>query len=147
MAIYNSLKEFPELQNTVLTIGTFDGVHLGHQKLFEILIEKAKTTNSETVVITFNPHPQHVVGKDVNPKKLLTGIDEKVKLIKKIGIDHVAVIPFDLNFSKTLAEDFLKDIILKHFNPNSIIVGHDHHFGYKKQGDIHFLNSKLKIRS
>ena len=101
MKIHRGFDSFPKLSKAVVTTGTFDGVHLGHQKLFEILIEKAETTNSETVVITFNPHPQHVVGKGINPKKLLTGIDEKVKLIKKIGIDHVAVIPFDLNFSKT----------------------------------------------
>ena len=88
MAIYNSLKEFPELQNTVLTIGTFDGVHLGHQKLFEILIEKAKTTNSETVVITFNPHPQHVVGKDVNmPKRIVTEAVISVILYRQ-GVKH-----------------------------------------------------------
>ena len=141
MAIYNSLKNLPELKNSVLTIGTFDGVHLGHQKLFEILIESAKTTNSESVVFTFEPHPQHIIGKGHNPKKLLTGINKKTNLISNFGIDHVIILPFDLEFSKSTAMSFLKNVILKHFNPNTIVVGHDHHFGYKKEGDIHFLKS------
>ena len=141
MAIYNSLKDLPELNNTVLTIGTFDGVHLGHQKLFEILNNKAITTNSESVVITFNPHPQHIIGKGKNPKRLLTGIEEKVSLIKRTGVNHVVVLPFDEAFSKMSAIDFLSEIVVKHFNPNTIIVGHDHHFGFKKKGDIEFLNS------
>ena len=84
MAINNSLKDLPELKKSVLTIGTFDGVHLGHQKLFEILNNKALATNSESVVITFNPHPQHIIGKGLNPKRLLTGIEEKVFQIKKL---------------------------------------------------------------
>ena len=142
MAIYNSLKNIPELNNIVLTIGTFDGVHLGHQALFEILIGRAKETGSETMVITFNPHPQHIIEKGVNPKKYLTGIDEKVELIKKCGVDHIIIIPFDLNFSKITADDFLNEIILSHFNLNSIVVGHDHQFGFKKKGDIKFLNLK-----
>ncbi|MAJ44119.1 MAG: hypothetical protein CMF96_05145 [Candidatus Marinimicrobia bacterium] len=144
MDIYNSLKKKSKLQNVVMTIGTFDGVHLGHLKLFEILIKKAKTINSESVVITFDPHPQHVIGKGINPKKLLTGIDKKIKLIKKLGVDHIIVIPFDINFSRLTADEFLREIIVKYFKPCSIVIGHDHHFGYKKEGNIKFLNSKKK---
>ena len=95
MAIYNSLKDLPELNNTVLTIGTFDGVHLGHQKLFEILNNKAITTNSESVVVTFNPHPQHVIGGGENQKKIITGNDFKIKLMTDIGIDKIVVLPFN----------------------------------------------------
>ena len=142
MAIYNSLKDLPELKKTVLTIGTFDGVHLGHQKLFEILIEKAIATECESVVITFNPHPQHIIGKGVNPKKILTGIEEKISQISKLGIDHVVVIHFDIELSQMTADEFLNQVIIDRFSPLAIIVGHDHHFGYKKQGDIEFLNSQ-----
>ena len=145
MAFYNNLKKLPELKNTVLTIGTFDGVHKGHQKLFEILIERARATKSESVVITFDPHPQHVIGRGINPKKLLTSIEEKIEEITKLGIDYIFVFPFDQKFSKMTAEDFLKEIITKRFNPIEIIVGHDHHFGFKKQGDVEFLiNNKMK---
>jgi riboflavin kinase / FMN adenylyltransferase len=144
MVIDNSLKN-PGLKDTVLTIGTFDGVHLGHQMLFEILVERAKATNRESVVITFNPHPQHIIGKGINPKKILTHIDEKVSLISQLGIDHVYVIPFNIGFSKMTAKDFFNNVILNYFNPSAIIVGHDHHFGFKKQGDLNFLNLKKKI--
>ena len=92
-------------------------------KLFEILIERARATNSESVVITFDPHPQHVIGRGINPKKLLTRIGDKIEEITKLGIDHIFVIPFDIEFSKMTAEEFLKEIIIKRFNPIEIIVG------------------------
>ena len=145
MAIYNSLNHLPELENTVLTIGTFDGVHKGHQSLFEIMIERGKITNYETVVITFDPHPQHVISNGVNPKKLLTAIKDKINYITELGINHILVIPFDKDFSKIIAEQFLKEIIFQQFKPKEIIIGHDHHFGFRKKGDLKFLiSNKIK---
>jgi len=139
MAFYNSLNNLPELKNTVLTIGTFDGVHRGHQSLFEIMIERGKTTHSESVVITFDPHPQHVIYNGINPKKLITTVKDKVNYLTKLGINHILVIPFDKDFSRISASQFLNEIIIQHFRPKEIIVGHDHHFGFRKNGNIEFL--------
>lgn len=143
MAFISNLINSQNLRNTVLTIGTFDGIHIGHRKLFQVLIDNSKALNSETVVVTFDPHPRHVLEKKGNHKDIISSIDEKIKLIKEIGIDHVVVLPFDINFSKLSAETFLDKIIIKYFHPKIIVVGHDHRFGFKKKGDIYFLKSKL----
>lgn len=124
--------------NTVITIGNFDGVHLGHQKLFDFVKKKAKQINGKSVVVTFNPHPIKVLFKD-HPLKLITTVEDKIKLIEKCGIDITICIPFTMEFAQIEAEDFVKNILLDKFNAKWIIVGYDYRFGKGRRGDREML--------
>lgn len=128
MKIYNSIYEFPSDIKTVVTLGTFDGVHRGHKILLEQL-EAAKTeTGCQSVVLTFFPHPRMVLqqGSDF---KLLNTMDEKATLLEQAGVDHLIIHPFSLEFSRLTAEEFVKDILVDRLNVAKIIIGHDHRFG------------------
>ncbi len=127
-----------EAKNTFITIGNFDGVHLGHQKIFEYLKKKAKQNNSKSVVVTFHPHPIKVLFKE-HPLKLITTTEDKLKLIEKCGIDVTVLIPFTLEFAQIEAEDFVKDILVGKLNAKWIIVGYDYRFGRSRKGDRDLL--------
>ncbi len=143
MVIYRSLREIPSLESSVLTIGTFDGVHKGHQEIFREVREYSLHNKIPSVAITFDPHPQHITRLTNQQKKqLLTTVDAKIDKIDKNNIDYLLIIPFDAEFSKMQADDFLKDIIIDNFHPSYIIIGYDHHFGCKRQGDWEFLSNR-----
>lgn len=120
--------------NPVITIGNFDGVHIGHQKIFDFVKRKAKQINGTSIVITFEPHPIKVLYKE-HPLKLITTYDDKLKLIEKCGIDITVSIPFTLDFAQTEAEDFVKNILAENLNANWVIVGYDYRFGKGRKGD------------
>ena len=109
----------PEFRNAVVTIGTFDGVHKGHQQIIAQLKEEAKKTNGETVIITFHPHPRKIISSVPGDIKLLSTLSEKIKLLEKAGIDHLVVIPFDHVFANQSAEDYITNFLFHYFN-NSI---------------------------
>jgi len=137
MQVIRGVKKI-EHDNTVITIGNFDGVHLGHQKLFDFVKRKAKQINGKSIVITFNPHPIKVLFKD-HPLKLITTLEDKIKLIEKCGIDITICIPFTLEFAQIEAEDFVSKILLDKFNAKWIIVGYDYRFGKNRRGDREML--------
>jgi riboflavin kinase/FMN adenylyltransferase len=140
MRVVRSLEEIPgEFRDAFVTIGNFDGVHLGHVPILKKLIEEAHRENSKALVITFDPHPKKILRPDIRPFYLLTSVEEKIKLLEDIGIDGLILIPFDLNFSKMTAESFVCDILWDKLHIRKIFVGHDYSFGKSKTGNKIFL--------
>lgn len=138
MKIYRDLSEVPKSDKTVLTIGTFDGVHKGHQLLLDILMTNAKKSGCRSLLITFDPHPRQVVfkGGDI---KLLTTTSEKLRIFENLGIDEVFIINFTLDFSELDADSFFTKFILNGTGIEEIIVGYDHRFGKGRTGDENFI--------
>lgn len=120
---------------SVVTIGTFDGVHIGHRKILEKLIARAKEMKCESVVLSFFPHPRMVLQHDTSIK-LLNTLDEKIKLMDELGIDHLIIHPFDQEFSNLSAEQFVKDLLVDQLHTQKIIIGYDHRFGKNRSADI-----------
>ena len=143
MKVFNINELDYDFDNSVLTIGSFDGIHLGHAKLMELTKESAEKLNSKSVVLTFHPHPM----KALKPEKkihLITTFEKKVELIAKLGIDYLVYIPFSREFAKMPPETFIREIIYKKFKPLKIIIGHDFGFGNAKAGDIALLDKYSK---
>lgn len=135
-----SLYTFKPLQPTIITIGTFDGVHLGHQSILKKLAEAKENGIYETLLLTFFPHPRMVLQQDTSIK-LLNTIEEKAELLDKFGIDNLIIHPFDAAFSNLSAEEFVKEILVDKLNIHKIIIGHDHRFGKNRTADINDLVS------
>jgi riboflavin kinase/FMN adenylyltransferase len=135
LKIYHSIKEFNPSTRTIVTLGTFDGVHIGHKKIIERLVANAKANNGETVILTFFPHPRMVL-QDGSGIKLLNTIDEKSALLEQCGVDHLIIHPFDQEFSRLTAEEFVESILVNQFQLKTIIIGHDHRFGRNRTANI-----------
>jgi len=130
-----SISSFTSQNKTIVTIGTFDGVHIGHQKILKKITQIAREENYESVVLTFFPHPRMVLQQD-NSIKLLNTIHEKEELFENIGIDHLIIHPFDQEFSKLSAEDFVKKILVDQLNIQKIVIGYDHRFGKDRSANL-----------
>ena len=128
------------IKNAVVTIGTFDGVHLGHQAIFKEMRRLAKEVDGETVVVTFHPHPRQVLSIGTERLRFICSQEEKLKKIEEFGIDNVVVIPFTKEFASTPSDVFLKDYIVNNIHPAVIVVGYDHHFGKNRMGDYEMLS-------
>ena len=127
--------DFKPTKKTIVTLGTFDGVHIGHQKIIEKLLQNAKEYNCESLILTFFPHPRMVLQED-SDIKLLNTIDEKSVLLDKLGLDNLIIHPFDKEFSQLSAEEFVKKILVDTFNIQKIIIGYDHRFGRNRTANI-----------
>ena len=138
MITHHSIHKFNASAKTVVTIGTFDGVHVGHKKILEKLVTSAKTNGLESVVLTFFPHPRMVLQQG-NDLKLLNTIKERETILKKTGLDHLIIHPFDKNFSRLTAFEFIKSILIEKLNVQKIIIGYDHRFGRNRTATIHDL--------
>ena len=139
MRVHKQLDLLPSFTNAVITIGTFDGVHIGHMKIIQQLKEEANKINGETVIITFHPHPRKVVSSVPGDIKLLNTLAERIELLEKTGIDHLVVIPFDYRFSNQRGEQFAREFLWHYFKPHTIIIGYDHHFGKGRSGNYELL--------
>lgn len=139
MKVYRSLSEFSPLKNAVVTQGTFDGVHLGHQKILKNLRALADQKNGETVLITFFPHPRLVIQPDDQSLKLLQTPDEKISVLSKSGIDHLLIVPFTEEFSNYSALQFVREILVEKIGVKTLVVGYDHRFGKNREGSIETL--------
>ena len=140
MRVFHNIIETRHIPNAVVTIGTFDGVHLGHQAIFSKMKELAQSVEGQTVVVTFHPHPRQVLNIDSSNLRFLTTPEEKLAKFEEFGIDNVVIIPFTKEFSRTPSEVFLKDYIIDNIKPAYIVVGYDHHFGKNRMGDFGLLN-------
>ncbi|MDP2114685.1 MAG: bifunctional riboflavin kinase/FAD synthetase [Bacteroidota bacterium] len=138
MKIHRNLNSF-HAQNPVLTIGTFDGVHLGHRKIIARLHDLAKTINGESVIFTFDPHPRKIVAPGETTLRLLTTLEEKIVLFEQSGIDHLIIYPFTTEFSKLTYEEFVEQVLVGQIHTKFLVVGYDHKFGKNRQGDFEFL--------
>ncbi len=140
MRVYYNLNEFVSLKNAVVTTGTFDGVHVGHQTILHRLIETAKQHNGESVLLTFSPHPRIVLNKDTNIK-LLQSLEEKISALKHLGLDHLIIHPFTLEFAKTTSMEFIRDILKTKIGATQLVIGYDHHFGRNREGSFKHLKA------
>jgi riboflavin kinase/FMN adenylyltransferase len=135
LKIVNSIKSFSANKPTIVTIGTFDGVHLGHKKILEQIVENAHSQNCESLVLTFFPHPRTILQADSEMKQLNT-LAEKTNLLSALGIDNLVIHPFDAAFSRLTAEEFVKQVLVDTFKIKKIIIGHDHRFGRNRTANI-----------
>src|SRR5690554_5167762 len=122
--------------NTVLTVGTFDGVHKGHRALIQKLIEVAKEKNARSVVVTFDPHPREVINAGTNEVKLITTLNERARVLNDLGVDMMIVIPFTRDFSLLTSNEFIEDVLIKKIGVSGFIIGYDHQFGRNREGTI-----------
>lgn len=135
MITVRSISKYNEVYPTVITIGTFDGVHIGHQKILEKIINHAKTTDLKSAVLTFFPHPRMVLQKDADIK-LLNTIDEKMMILEGLGLDVLIIHPFTKDFSRLTAKQFVRDILVNTFHTKKVIIGYDHRFGRNRTANI-----------
>lgn len=136
MAKLTYLNEVERDENTVLTVGTFDGVHAGHRVLINTVLQKAKEYNSRSVIVTFDPHPRDIINPGSAGIKLLSTLPERRELLGDMGIDEMVVIPFDRDFSLLTSQEFVKDIIWEKIGVKSFVIGYDHQFGKDREGSI-----------
>jgi riboflavin kinase/FMN adenylyltransferase len=122
--------------NTVLTVGTFDGVHAGHRVLMNTVLQKAKERNARSIIITFDPHPREIIHPGSGGIQLLTTLKERREILEEIGIDLLVIIPFDRDFSLLSAEEFIRDVIYQQIGVSEFVIGYDHHFGRDRKGTI-----------
>ncbi|MCK5814487.1 MAG: bifunctional riboflavin kinase/FAD synthetase [Flavobacteriaceae bacterium] len=138
MKTTHNLSNFSTSKKTVVTIGTFDGVHIGHQKIIEQLRTASAKKNETSVLLTFFPHPRMVLqkGSDI---KMINTINERANLLEKQGLDELIIHPFDKEFSKLSAFEFVRDVLVNKLNISKLIIGYDHHFGKNREGDFEQL--------
>ncbi len=139
MKVYYSLEQVPEIENLVVTQGTFDGVHLGHQKVLTQVRETAAANGGESMLITFYPHPRLVLYPNDNSLRLLNSIGEKTRLVEQCGIDHILVLPFTDEVSRLSPLDFVRNVLVEKLKIHTIIVGYDHRFGRNREGSFEDL--------
>ena len=138
MTSFNNIDEFNSTDYTILTIGTFDGVHLGHQKVLERLTKEAKNNNLKSTVLTFFPHPRTVLNPN-KPLKLINSVNERTDLLSKSKIDNLIIHPFDKSFSELDPEKYVLEILVKKLKAKIILIGYDHKFGKNRTADINDL--------
>ena len=139
MKVYHSISDFQNVSRPILTTGTFDGVHFGHKIIIDRLKEIAKNQNGETVLLTFSPHPRMVLFPDDHNLQLINTLDEKIKLLEQVGIEHLIIHPFTMAFSRTTSMQFVRDIIVNELNTHKLVIGYNHHFGRNREGSFEHL--------
>lgn len=139
MRIYHNIDEFSPVKNAVVTIGTFDGVHIGHRKIISGIKELAQKSGGETVLLTFFPHPRMILHPEDETIKLINTIPEKAKLLENLGVDHLIITPFTRDFSNQDAEDYIRDILVNKIGTKKIVIGYDHRFGKNREGGLDTL--------
>ena len=141
MKVYHSIDQFPSGINTAITIGTFDGLHRGHKYILKRLNERAEKQKAESVLLTFSPHPRHVLHKDNQNMKLITTLQEKQDLINQAGLDNLVIHEFTKKFSRIKPVNFVRDILVEQLNVHTLVIGYDHHFGRNREGSIQELTT------
>src|ERR1700742_933694 len=136
MKIYHHIDEFVSAKNAVVTIGTFDGVHLVHRKIISRIKELAEASGGETVILTFFPHPRMILHPEDDHIKLINTIHEKAALLEQLGVDHLIITPFSRDFSNQSAEDYIRDVLVNKIGTKKIVIGYDHRFGKDRQGGL-----------
>jgi riboflavin kinase/FMN adenylyltransferase len=139
MKVYTNIDDFKDVKNPIVTTGTFDGVHLGHQKIISRLKDVAKEIDGSTVLLTFSPHPRMVLFPDDNELKLLNTLPEKIELLEKYGVDHLIVYPFTKEFSRLTSIEFVRNILVNSIQTKRLVIGYNHHFGRNREGSFEHL--------
>ena len=145
MQIHRDITNLPQFKNAVITIGTFDGVHLGHRQIIDNLKTAAAEVNGESVIITFHPHPRKVVSSVITGVRLINTLAERIELLEQTGIDHLVIVPFTDFFANQTAEEYIQDFLVEKFRPHTIIIGYDHRFGKERSGDYKLMEEKALV--
>lgn len=145
MRIFRDLNDLADFKNSVVTIGTFDGVHMGHQKILKMLENEASSVDGESILFTFYPHPRMVVFPDSHNLKLIQTIDEKIESLGHYGLDNVIIYPFTKDFSRLTAFEFIRDILVNRLKVKKLVIGYDHQFGRNREGNIEFLRESAEM--
>ena len=141
MKVFTTIPDYPFENKSIVTIGTFDGVHLGHRVILKRMKEIAKKTKGKSVLLTFSPHPRHVLHKDNQDMKLITTLQEKQDLINQAGLDNLVIHEFTKKFSRIKPVNFVRDILVEQLNVHTLVIGYDHHFGRNREGSIQELTT------
>jgi riboflavin kinase/FMN adenylyltransferase len=141
MKVLTSLSALPILRNPIVTLGTYDGVHIGHKTILTQLINKAKETGKDSMLITFDPHPRQALG--LGEISLLSTLEEKINLLSETGLDYLLILPFTKEFSTQGATEFITNVLIDQLNISEIMLGYDHKFGHNREGDVHLLADVL----
>ena len=141
MKVFTSIPDYPFENKSIVTIGTFDGVHLGHRVILKRMKEIAKKTKGKSVLLTFFPHPRYVLHKDNQDMKLITTLQEKQDLINQAGLDNLVIHEFTKKFSRIKPVNFVRDILVEQLNVHTLVIGYDHHFGRNREGSIQELTT------
>ena len=139
MNIFRGLSALPEFKNSVITIGSYDGVHLGHQKILKRIQQLAEEIDGTDVVITFHPHPREIVSPKDDDLQVITTLNEKLEYFRRFGVSNVVVIPFTIEFSQQPAQEYIEKFLVSGFHPSYIVIGYDHRFGLNRSGDVRLL--------
>ena len=139
MKIFYGLEGVESIKKPIITIGTFDGVHIGHQKILDAIVKKAQLLGGESVLLTFSPHPRMVLFPDSHQLKLIQTEDEKINKLSETGLENLIIFPFTFEFSRLSAMEFVRDILVNKLNIHTIIIGYDHQFGRNREGNIQYL--------
>lgn len=140
MKVHNNIEFLKPIKKPIVTIGTFDGVHAGHRAIIKRLIALAKSNEGESVLVTFEPHPRFLI----NPKheiKLITLLEEKKELLSNLGLNHLIIVPFTVQFAQLKAKQYIEEFLIKKLKPHILVIGYDHHFGKGREGNINLLRN------
>jgi len=145
LKVYHSLENIPSIHRPVLTLGTFDGVHLGHQSILDHLKKTAQLIGGETVVFTFHPHPRIALHPESHGLELIQPMEERIKKLEQLGIDHLILCPFTKAFSQISATDFVQNILVDTLHIHTMTIGYNHHFGRNREGSLELLKELSKV--
>jgi riboflavin kinase/FMN adenylyltransferase len=143
MEVHYGFESYKNIKNAIVTVGTFDGVHFGHQKIIQRLQKIAKKNNGESVLLTFDPHPRKILLNDQG-LKLIHTINEKINILENLGLDHLVIYPFTLEFSKFSAKRYIDELLIQKLGTHTLVIGYDHHFGNDREGNIDLLKKYEK---
>jgi len=141
MKVHYNIENLPAFKKAIITIGTFDGVHKGHQQVIEAMKKESKKNNGETVIITFHPHPRKIVEQN-SSLQIINTLEEKITLLHNQEIEHLVVVPFNELFATQTAEEYIENFLIAKFHPEIIIIGYDHHFGKGRKGNFQLLKKQ-----
>ena len=139
MQVHRDIDNLPVFQNAVVTIGTFDGVHVGHRQIINKLKVEVLKNKGESVIITFHPHPRKIISSAILGVRLINTLEEKIEVLSGLGIDHLVIVPFTDAFANQPAEEYVRDFLFEKFHPDTVIIGYDHRFGRERLGDYKLL--------
>ena len=143
MKVHYGFESYKNIKNPIVTVGTFDGVHFGHQKIIQRLQKIAKKNDGESVLLTFDPHPRKILLNDQG-LKLIHTINEKINILENLGLDHLVIYPFTLEFSKFSAKRYIDELLIQKLSTHTLVIGYDHHFGNDREGNIDLLKKYEK---
>lgn len=145
MKVYHHINTFDKANKNVVTVGTFDGVHIGHQKLLQLMKNKANKIGGETVLLTFYPHPRMVLFPNDNSLKLINTIEERIELLERFGLDNLIIQPFDEAFSRLSPTEYVRDVLVNAIGTTDLVIGYDHQFGRNRAGNFELLSELSNV--